>query len=79
MSIDNPKCGKYELLKRHEDAGIEYQAGEVLEFNCDEAEYLQAHGVIWDMSDKPVTRKRLVPSACGGCGSHLVTDPPVTE
>ena len=28
-----PECGKYELLRDHEDARVLYKAGEVLEFN----------------------------------------------
>ena len=73
------ECGKYELLKTHEDGDIRYQVGDVLEFNCEEAAFLKSHGVIWQLSDKPITRKRLVQSACAGCGSTLVNvaDPAV--
>ena len=71
-----PECGKYELLRDHEDASVLYKAGEVLEFNCEEAAFLKKHGVIWAPSDKPVTRKRLLASPCAGCGATLVNDPP---
>lgn len=69
-----PECGRYELLKDHEDNSVPYRAGEVLEFNCEEAEFLKAHGVIWSVSPKPITRKRLMASPCAGCGATLVND-----
>jgi hypothetical protein len=69
-----PECGRYELLKDHEDNGVPYHAGEVLEFTCEEVAFLKPHGVIWAPSPKPVTRKRLLLSPCAGCGAHLVSD-----
>lgn len=68
------ECGRYELLKDHEDNSMQYRAGEVLEFNCQEAAFLKEHGVIWALSPKPITRKRLLLSPCAGCGGHLVND-----
>ena len=70
-----PECGHYELLRPLEDNSLQYNAGDVLEFNCEEAAFLKAHGYIWATSPKPLTRKRLIPSRCGGCGSTLINEP----
>lgn len=70
----NPKCGRYELLKPLEGASTLYQAGDVLEFNCNEAEFLTAVGYIGEQTDRDVTRKRLLVPPCAGCGATLVND-----
>ena len=71
------KCGKYELIKPHEDAGIGYEIGSVLLFTCEEAEFLMAHARITGPVDKPITRKRLLVASCAGCPGVLsdVTEP----
>lgn len=73
---DHHECGHYELLKPHEDGGIEYHPGDVLDFTCDEATFLRPHGVIDQPTTRPVTKKRLVMSGCHGCGPTLVTSAP---
>jgi len=70
----NPRCGRYELLLPLEDAGTLYQAGDVLEFNCNEAVFLTEAGYIDAMTERPVTRKRLLVPPCAGCGATLVDD-----
>jgi hypothetical protein len=75
---NHPECGHYELLKTHEDGGLEYALGDVLDFTCEEAAFLRLHGVIGEPTARPVTKKRLVMSGCHGCGPTLVTDPPPT-
>lgn len=74
--VDHPECGHYELLKKHEDSGIEYAPGEVLDFTCEEATFLRLHSVIDQSTTRPITKKRLVQSGCHGCGPTLITDPP---
>lgn len=76
---DHPECGHYELLKTHEDSGIEYQLGDVLDFNCEEAAFLRSHGVIGQPTTRPITKKRLVQSGCHGCGPTLITDAPTPQ
>lgn len=73
--VDASPCGHYELLKAHEDSGIAYARGDVLDFTCEEAAFLRLHRTVDQPTTRPVTKKRLVMSGCHGCGPTLVTDP----
>lgn len=75
MAKKDPACARYQLLKAHEDSGVQYAPGDILEFTCDEVAFLQAHDVIGQPTERAATRKRLSMPSCAGCGPTLVSVP----